>query len=85
VKAVVPHSTILTGGLGGTKDGSGAISEPTFMRSLYHDGARGCFDAVSYHPYTYPEIAPDNGTRGWTGMLTVRRIMVADGDSAKRI
>jgi polysaccharide biosynthesis protein PslG len=85
VKAVVPHSTVLTGGLGGTKDGPGGISGPVFVRSLYADGAKGCFDAISYHPYTYPQLAPDNGTRGWTGMLSVRALMVANGDSAKKI
>jgi hypothetical protein len=85
VKRVVPHSTVLTGGLGGTKDGKGAISGPQFVRSLYADNAKHCFDGISYHPYTYPQVAPDNGTRGWTGMLTARGIMVANGDSAKKI
>lgn len=85
VKRVVPRSTVLTGGLGGTKDGKGAISGPTFVRSLYADKAKHCFDGISYHPYTYPQLAPDNGTRGWTGMLTARAIMVANGDSAKKI
>ncbi len=85
VKLAVAHSTVLTGGLGGTKDGKGAISGPTFVRSLYADKAKHCFDGISYHPYTYPQLAPDNGTRGWTGMLTVRGIMVANGDSAKKI
>jgi hypothetical protein len=85
VKRVMPHSTVLTGGLGGTKDGKGAISGPTFVRSLYADGAKHCFDGISYHPYTYPQLAPDNGTRGWTGMLTARGVMVANGDSAKKI
>jgi hypothetical protein len=85
VKAVVPHSTVLTGGLGGTRDGAGGISGPNFVRGLYADGAKGCFDGISYHPYTYPQVAPDNGTRGWTGMLTVRQLMVAAGDGAKRI
>jgi polysaccharide biosynthesis protein PslG len=85
VKRVAPNSTVLTGGLGGTKDGAGAISGPTFVRSLYADHAKGCFDGISYHPYTYPQLAPDNGSRGWTGMLTVRQVMVANGDSAKKI
>jgi hypothetical protein len=85
VKAVVPNSTVLTGGLGGTKSGAGGVSGPAFVRSLYANGAKGCFDGISYHPYTYPQVAPDNGTRGWTGMLMVRQTMVANGDSAKKI
>lgn len=67
------------------KDGGRGFSGPTFVRNLYADGAKGCFDAITYHPYTYPQFAPDNGTRGWTGMLTVRRLMVAAGDGAKKI
>jgi hypothetical protein len=85
VKAVAPHATVLTGGLGGTRDGGGGMSGPTFVKYLYADGARGCFDGISYHPYTYPQLAPDNGSRSWSGMLTVRRMMVAHGDGAKKI
>ena len=85
VKAVVPNATVLTGGLGGTRDGRGGISGPVFVNALYAHGAKGCFDGISYHPYTYPQLAPDNGTRSWSGMLTVRQAMVANGDANMKI
>ena len=85
VHAAVPNSTVLNGGLGGTKTAKGEISGPTFLRALYADGARGCLDGLSYHPYTYPQLAPDNGTRGWSGMLSARQAMVDNGDAAKKV
>lgn len=85
VRAAVPNGTVLNGGLGGTKTAKGEISGPTFLRELYANGARGCFDGLSYHPYTYPQLAPDNGTRGWSGMLSARQAMVDHGDAAKKV
>ncbi len=85
VKAVAPQATVMTGGLGGTRDSNGNYSGAHFVQLLYADGAKGCFDAISFHPYTFPLLAPDDGTGGWSAMLTVRQTMVANGDADKKI
>ena len=85
IKAVAPDATVLTAGLGGTNDGNGKYSAARFVQLLYADGVKGCFDAISFHPYTYPQAPPDDGTSGWSAMLTVRQTMVANGDGDKKI
>jgi hypothetical protein len=109
VKSVDPNLTVITGGLapaGGYNDincngkadgGSNATSmNPlTFLQSMYAAGARGSFDALGWHPYTYSsgttaskllEFAPCSG---WSEMgdtsPSVRSIMTANGDGGKKI
>jgi hypothetical protein len=85
IKAVAPDATVLVGGLGGTTEKNGDISGAHFVQLLYADGAEGCFDAISFHPYTYPQLPPDDGTGGWSAMLSVRQTMVANGDADLKI
>ena len=85
VKAVVPAATILTAGLGGTRDKNGNYSAVHFVQALYANGAAGCFDAISFHPYTWPQFPPDDGTDGWSAMLAVRQLMATNGDGEKKI
>jgi hypothetical protein len=85
IKAVAPDATVLVGGLGGTTEKNGDISGAHFVQLLYANGAKGCFDAISFHPYTYPLLAPDDGTGGWSAMLSVRQTMVANGDADLKI
>ncbi len=86
IKASDPNATVLTGGLGGTRDKKGNLAGDTFLAQLYKDGAKGYFDGVSYHPYTYPLLASqDSGSRGWSRMLNAHRIMAANGDGAMKI
>jgi endo-1,4-beta-mannosidase len=88
IKAADPGAFVLTGGLGGTRDKSGNIDGETFARQLYQDGAKGFFDAIAYHPYTYPQLPSKEATaggRGWSHMLGVRALMVQNGDGAKPI
>jgi hypothetical protein len=85
VKAADPHALVLTGGIGG-EGGKGVLGGDDYISALYRDGAKGFFDGIAYHPYTYP-LTPsdDGGQRGWSRMLNTRRTMVANGDSAKKI
>lgn len=85
VKAVAPTVTVLTGGMGGSSDRNGNYSASRFVAALYADGAKGCFDALNMHPYTYPQFPPDDGTRSWSQMLTARQTMVDYGDASKQI
>ena len=86
IKAADPQATVLTGGLGGIRDKKGNFAGDTFLAALDKDGAKGFFDGVSYHPYTYPLLASqDDGLRGWSRMLKARQTMVANGDGDKKI
>jgi hypothetical protein len=88
IKAADPNAFVLVGGIGGVKDTGGDIDPLTFVRGLYQHGAKGYFDGLAYHPYTYPELPTQEistGDRGWSRMLAVRALMVQNGDSGKSI
>lgn len=86
VKAADAEARVLTGGLGGNKDKNGNIPGDVFLADLYKAGAKGFFDGVSYHPYTYPLLpSADKGDRGWSRMLAARQTMVDNGDGDKQI
>lgn len=86
IKAADPDAKVLTGGLGGNKDKNGNIPGDVFLADLYKAGAKPYFDAVSYHPYTYPLLpSKDDGSRGWSRMLLARQTMVDNGDADKKI
>jgi polysaccharide biosynthesis protein PslG len=86
IKAADPKAVVLTGGLGGNKNTGSIVPGDVFLAALYKDGAKPYFDGVSYHPYTYPDLPSNDAAKpGWTRMLDARRIMVANGDAAKKI
>jgi hypothetical protein len=86
IKAADPAAKVLTGGLGGNKTKKGNIPGDVFLADLYKAGAKPYFDAVSYHPYTYPLLpSNDTGARGWSRMLKARQTMVDNGDGDKEI
>jgi len=82
IKSADPASTVLGGGMCPC-----AIAPITFLEGMYAAGAKGFFDALSLHPYTYP-AAPDAGIR-WQEMNSttpsIRSVMAANDDSAKQI
>ena len=87
IKAADPNAYVLTAGLGGG-DTKINIDAAKYVQELYQDGAKGYFDAISFHPYTYPELPSQEittGDRGWSRMLAIRNLMVANGDGAKQI
>jgi hypothetical protein len=90
IKAVDPTAVVLSGGLA-PADNDGTNDDPrTFLAAMYADGAKGSFDGLGFHPYSYPD-APDTETSwsGWSMMSqtspSIRSIMTANGDSAKKI
>jgi len=88
IKRADPDAIVLTAGLAGSRDKKGNIAGDTFIGELYQDGAKGFFDALAFHPYTYPLLASQDangGGRSWSMMLRVRAIMVANGDAGKQI
>ena len=86
IKNVDPNIMVINGGVGGTKDTKGNISGATWIADLYQNGAGNFFDAVSFHPYSYPCVPSTGcGTRTWGDLPKVRQTMTNNGDSAKQI
>jgi hypothetical protein len=94
IKQVDPTATVISGGLAPEVTSSGLkpveVAPLEFLASVYADGGGGSFDAVGWHPYTYPALpgSPDPGS-AWYQMygtlISMRSLMVANGDAAKRV
>jgi hypothetical protein len=90
IKSVDPSAIVLSGGLAPAYDTSTSFSPTTFLSDMYADGAKGSFDGVGDHPYSYP-ATPDTFETwsGWSEMAatatSMRSIMTANGDSAKKL
>lgn len=90
IKAVDPSAVVLSGGLSPATDTSTSYDPRTFLADMYADGAAGNFDGLGDHPYSYPLSPADvNDGSGWSQMYqtspSLRSIMIANGDSAKKI
>ncbi|HXH27170.1 MAG TPA: cellulase family glycosylhydrolase [Candidatus Acidoferrum sp.] len=90
IKSADPMATVLSGSLGSLDGDPHSIDQLTFLRQLYAAGARGSFDAVGYHPYSFPVLPSYTQTwNGWSKMYTLstsmRSIMNNNGDQAKAI
>lgn len=85
IKQINPNATVITGGLASTVS-RGTIASPDYMAAFYQAGAEPYFDAIGAHPYSYP-LLPTNSAEwnGWTQMLKMRAIAVAQGDATKKI
>ncbi len=88
VKAVDADDTVIAGGLAATPlTGNGLYGAADYLRRMYANGAEGYFDAVGYHPYSFP-LMPSNPAawNGWQIMEDgIRPTMVANGDSDLKI
>jgi polysaccharide biosynthesis protein PslG len=87
IKQANGNVQVLTGGLGGTRNDGTSIPGNVFFADLYAYGAKGNFDVVSYHPYSYPCLPSQKcgKDRPWYRIPDVRSTMVSHGDSAKQI
>jgi hypothetical protein len=88
IKHADPDAFVLTAGLAGGRHRNGNITGIDFLTGLYDAGAKGSFDGIAYHPYTYPLLPTqdvDAGKRSWSQMLKVRALMVKHGDGDKPI
>jgi polysaccharide biosynthesis protein PslG len=90
IKAANPSVTVLTGGLGAQnaiRKGQQGIAGDTFFSQMYAQGAHGYFDALSWHPYSYPCTPSQtcDKPRPWYKTPAVRQMMVDNGDGAKQI
>lgn len=90
IKKVDPYVPVLVGGLGPLDGAASSIEPVTYLSDLYADGARNYFDAVGYHPYSYPALPSTVASwSGWSMLddlpTSIRSVMVANGDSAKQV
>ena len=93
IKGADSSATVITGGLSpfGSYGGvSGDHMNPlTFLERMYQNGARGSFDAVGWHPYSYPYGLAYQPWSAWSQMSetspSARSIMSANGDGDKEI
>ncbi|MBA4489207.1 cellulase family glycosylhydrolase [Paracoccus sp. S1E-3] len=88
IKAVDADDTVITGGLAAVPStGSGMWGAVDYLQQVYANGGGDYFDAVGYHPYTYPLMPSNNAAwNGWEIMETgIRGTMLANGDADKQV
>ena len=88
IKHVDPKATVISGGLGPLDFNPHSVHQQAFLSGMYAAGAKPYFDALGYHPYSYP--APPSYVVSWSGWSSmndlpgsIRSIMTAYGDSQK--
>lgn len=90
IKKVDPAAIVISGGLAPASDNGVNYTSVTFLTDMYLDGAKGSFDYLGDHPYSYP-LLPDTYSPGsaWSMMdetdPSIRSIMIANDDSSKKI
>ncbi|KJB97788.1 hypothetical protein N826_02130 [Skermanella aerolata KACC 11604] len=88
IKAADASTTVITGGTAAVPNtGNGLYGATDYLKQMYAAGAKGYFDAVGYHPYSYPLMPNDPAAwNGWEIMEKgMRDTMIANGDSGKQI
>lgn len=90
IKQSEPNDTIISGGLGDLDNYPQSINQQTFLTAMYNDGAKPYFDALGFHPYSFPALPSYVASwSGWSMMNdipgSIRSIMIANGDSLKQI
>jgi hypothetical protein len=90
IKNVDPSAFVLSAGLAPQSNDGTNINAITFLQRMYAYGARGHFDGVGYHPYSYPALPNTyDSWSGWSQMNqtspSIRSVMAANGDSGKKI
>jgi hypothetical protein len=93
IKSADPGATVVSAGLspGGTYGTvTGTYTNPvTFLEQMYQHGARRYFDAVGWHPYSFPYGLGYYNWSAWSQMSetkpSARSVMAAYRDSRKQI
>lgn len=93
-KTAKPSLAVLSTGMVPAVTSLPNTESPTdFLQGIYTAGAKDYFDAVGFHPYSYPDapsVPYSGGTpNGWQTMEqttpSLRDVMTSNGDSIKRI
>lgn len=90
IKAVDPSAFVISGGLSPLIPGQSNYSPVAFLQAMYANGAKGYFDALGYHPYSFPALPDTRGSAsGWSQMAhadpSLRGVMTSNGDADKPI
>lgn len=90
IKQVDPTATVITGGLSPAENTPGRIAPRDFLTGMYQSGARNFFDALGYHPFSYPALPHDVVSWScWSQMSdlypSIRTIMIDNNDGDKKI
>ncbi|WBU58187.1 family 1 glycosylhydrolase [Paracoccus sediminicola] len=88
IKAVDGDDTVITGGLAAVPStGNGLYGAVDYLEQIYANGGGDSFDAVGYHPYTFPLFpSDDEAWNGWEIMEDgIRDAMLANGDGDKQV
>jgi len=90
IKKVDPGAFVISGGLAPEATDGTNISPIDFLTAMYADGAKGSFDALGYHPYSYPALPNTyEPWSAWSQMAqtnpSIRSVMNSNGDSGKSI
>lgn len=86
IKAVAPGLPVVTGGLSPSATvGQTSFSPLDFLQRSYDAGLHGSFDAIGYHPYSYPNLPSlFNAASAFSQIdrtpRSLRTIMAAHGD-----
>lgn len=88
---VDPTASVIAGALAPIQDFFGLTSSPqTFLAAMYAAGAKGFFDAISFHPYEFNQVLKFsqgalNPLAPLYQLQQMRAIMVQNGDGDKLI
>jgi hypothetical protein len=89
LRAIDKDAYIITAGLSPQETNGTSYSPIDFLTALYKDGAKGSFDAVADHPYTFPLSPKTSVFQAWNQMAdpknSLRQVMLANGDQDKKI
>jgi hypothetical protein len=90
IKKVDPSAFIISGGLAPEASDGTNISPIDFVKAMYANGAKGSFDALGYHPYSFPALPNTyEPWSAWSQMAqtnpSIRSVMTSNGDSSKSI
>jgi hypothetical protein len=90
IKRVDPPATVVSGGLAPAGNTRTTVNARRFLKAMYRHGAKHHFDALGYHPYSWPAFpgtrVPGNAWFQMRGTSTsLRSIMRSHGDGHKKI
>lgn len=90
IKTIDDSANVISGGTGPSDSKKGDIDPTDFLSDMYANGAKNYFDALGFHPYTYPfKPSYDTKYNSWLLMndsnKSLRSIMYENGDSYKKI
>jgi hypothetical protein len=90
IKKAAPSVFVIAAGLAPEANDGTNINAITYLQDMYAHSAKGSFDALGYHPYSYPALP--NTYQSWSGWSqmnattpSIRSVMTANGDSSKQV